>query len=241
MLHSTLKSQTVEHNNKWQPFLSFTNAHPDFSRTTFNLNNQLDIRFFNEDLWSSYQIEAGAYYKSGKTNKVKVAIGYQNTRQWLQYRNYLSNQDLIDFGVPTFQVLGLSYDHKRLLLQSSIRQYLFHGFFAEPGLTAAFNVSGKNKDDFFTAPQARNIYEPLYNTARDLNAVTLFGSLTIGYEYKGFFAGYFHEMNLTPVNHQFTFRSNSYDVKYRHWINRGVRVGYLFTLNNPHQKNKAFK
>lgn len=232
-----VKAQRSNNNSKWQPFVSFINAHPDFSKTTYNLNNQLDVRFFNDDLWSCHQAEAGVYLKTGKTNTIKISLGYSNTEQYGQLINNLSDQDLIDFGEPSFELVRFTYVHERLQLQMGMRQYIFRGFFAEPAFSAALNISGKHHSDFLTYLAAREVYEPLFNGAKNLNNIILFGSLNIGYEYKGFFASYFHEISLSPINHQFNFRGSNYNLRYPQWINRGIRVGYIFDLNKVGEKS----
>lgn len=231
------KSQSIINSSRWQPFVSFTNAQPDFSRNIYTLNSQLDIRHIKYDLWSSHQVEVGAYYKLKHATRLKLSFGYSNTEQYGQFINYLSDQDLIDYGAPTFQLVRFTYEHKRLLLQAGLRQYVFRGLFAETSVSGALNISSPYKSDFLTYLSARDVYEPLFNGAKNLSTLIMFGSLKIGYEYKGFYVSSFHEMNLSPINHSFAFRGNDYNIRYRHWINRGIRVGYIFTIKNTQLKN----
>ncbi|TAD85590.1 MAG: hypothetical protein EAY75_10995 [Bacteroidetes bacterium] len=216
---------------KWAPYISFVSSHPDFSAKKYNLQDNLTLSFYNEDLWSSHQLEAGTYVATGKKNKLKLGLAYMHTSQFVQYRNPRSAQDLIDFGVSTFNGWGDFYEHRRLMFASGFRQYVFKGFFIEPSLSLAFNISKPVNEIFLGTNAANAVYQPLFNTAKNLNRTTLFGSVSIGYEYKGFFAGFFYEQNLSPVTHQFTFRGNSNNIKYEHWINRGIKLGYILDVD----------
>lgn len=219
-------------------FFRFSNFKPDFG---FSSNQVLDIKdnlmIYDADPTNnpghSYEIGISKFVKKASLH-INNSFGILNARQLKQFINYRSYEDQLEFGMPSFYILGQAYEHTRIFFNTSIEKNIFYGFFIEPGIKITVDVSSKKNNIGFTFNtfQMQETYaSTFYDIPRQSTDIFLFYNIRFGYTYKGFAITLFYEKNFTNMQRSFTLRGNEYIEKQPYWKNIGLSLSYKLELN----------
>lgn len=227
---------------KTKLFLRFSNFKPDFGFSTnesLDVPNNLNIKDADPTNFPGHSFEVGIRTKIGATTFLTNAIGVLKATQIKSFFNYRSDADLQEFGFVSFFIIGQSYQHRRIFLNSSVQQFLYKGLFIEPGVKFSMDISSKKENighSFNTLTMRETYASTFYDIPRQSTNVILFYNLRVGYNYKSIGASFFYEHNFTKMERRFSLRGVEYIEKQPFWKNVGFSLIYTFNNFNLSKK-----
>lgn len=215
-------------------FLRFSNFKPDFGfsgNESLDIPNNLNITDADPTNFPGHSFEVGLRTRIGSATYLNNSIGVLKATQIKSFLNYRSDADLQEFGFVSFYIIGQSYEHRRMFINTSLQQFLFKGLFIEPGVKFSTDISSK-KDNIghsFNSLAIRDTYaSTFYDIPRQSTNVLLFYNLRVGYNYKSVGASFFYEHSFTAMERKFSLRGMEYIEKQPFWKNIGFSLIYTF-------------